>query len=130
MISYTYLFVDLGALIIPLIFSFHPKLKFYKKWKSTLLSILLSAIIFLLWDIVYTELGVWGFNPKYLTGIYIFNLPIEEVLFFICIPYACIYTYHCLKLFSPLKRSEQTKWITYKICISLFVIGLIFIPNL
>jgi lycopene cyclase domain-containing protein len=122
--------VDLGALIIPLIFSFHPKLNFYEKWKSTLLSIFVVGLFFIIWDIAYTDLGVWGFNPQYLSGIYIYNLPIEEILFFICIPYACLFTYHCLKIYKPITFSESTKWITYKLSISLFVIGLLFLPNL
>jgi lycopene cyclase domain-containing protein len=56
-------------------------------------AICLSGLFFIAWDIVFTARGVWSFNPEYLSGIYLFGLPLEEYLFFICIPYACIYTY-------------------------------------
>jgi lycopene cyclase domain-containing protein len=42
---------------------------------------------------------VWWFNDKYLLGLRIVNLPIEEILFFICIPFSCIFTYFCLDKF-------------------------------
>ncbi len=99
--KYTYILVNLGSIIIPFLFSFHPKLNFNKKWKSTILSIVIVAIPFIAWDIVYTGMGIWGFNPNYLLGISIFNLPLEELLFFICIPYACLYTYHSLNVLIP-----------------------------
>ncbi|MGB0881968.1 MAG: lycopene cyclase domain-containing protein [Vicingaceae bacterium] len=128
--SYLYLLINLGTVLIPFIFSFHPKLNFYKKWKETLISITIVGSTFILWDVFYTKIGVWGFNPEYLTGIYFFNLPLEEILFFVSIPYACLYTYHCLKLFWPIKESKSTQWISYKISVSLLVVGIVFINEI
>jgi lycopene cyclase domain-containing protein len=79
--------------VFPFLFSFHSKAPFYKKWKYLWVAILLPAFVFILWDEAFTYLGVWGFNPTYVTGVYIGVLPIEEILFFICIPYACLFTY-------------------------------------
>jgi len=65
-------------------------------------------LLFIIWDIIFTKNGVWGFNNEYLLGINLLELPIEEWLFFIFIPYACIFTHFALlicfpKLFLPKK---------------------------
>ena len=81
--KFLYLFLNLGSIIIPFIFSFHPKIKFYSKWKSLLIGIIVMMSIFIPWDILFTNHRIWGFNEKYTTGYKILNLPIEEWLFFI-----------------------------------------------
>lgn len=93
-----YLLVNLGCFIVPFIFSFHPRLQFYKHFKAFAIGMIVMMAIFIPWDIYFTSQGIWGFNPKYVCGLFLFNLPIEEWLFFICIPFACTYTWHCIKI--------------------------------
>ena len=120
---YLYLFIDLAAISLPLAFSFHPKANFSKKWKYLWPAILVPAILFLAWDEWFTQMGVWGFNPDYLIGIYVFSLPLEEILFFICIPYACVFTYEAVSYFS---KSDFNKPIVSILTLSL-IIGLLII---
>ena len=93
---YTYLIINAIAIGLPMIATFFPWHRFDRKWKYVFPAILLTMIIFIPWDIAFTDAGVWGFNPKYLSGIYIFNLPLGEWLFFICIPYATLFTYDAM----------------------------------
>lgn len=97
--NYLYLAVDLAAISIPFLFSFHPKIRLTKEWFALWPALIIATIVFAIWDSYFTQLGIWGFNPSYITGTYFFHLPIEEILFFICIPYACVFTYFCFGIF-------------------------------
>lgn len=91
--KYLYLWINILSFIVPFLFSFYPKANFSKKWRYVLPAILVTAVIFIAWDAAFTAMGVWWFNPKYVSGIYLLGLPLEEILFFFCIPYACLFTY-------------------------------------
>ena len=91
----------LSSVAIPFILSFDKKLQFYRQWKYILPSIFMVAFFYIIFDIYLTELGVWGFNALYYSNILILNLPIEEWLFFIVIPYASIFLHESLVLYFP-----------------------------
>ncbi|BEV03771.1 lycopene cyclase domain-containing protein [Chryseobacterium gambrini] len=99
MLQYTYLLINFFTVIVCFIFSFHHKIKFNRHFKAFILASSIVALFFIVWDIWFTKIGVWWFNDKYLLGLRIVNLPIEEILFFICIPFSCIFTYFCLDKF-------------------------------
>ena len=129
--KWTYLLVNLGTIIIPLLFSFHPRIRFYQRWKYILPAIIITAIIFSIWDAAFTALNVWRFNPTYVTGISLSLLPLEELLFFICIPYACLFTYYCFDKFYELTWNEQREKIFCMVLsIVLMIVGFIFISRL
>ena len=122
-----YLILNIASLSIPLLYSFEKKMRFIQWWKEVFLSISIVAAFFIIWDIIFTNQGVWGFNPTYLIGFNILNLPLEEWLFFICIPYASIFIHYAFQYFLPNKKLSKptTKIITIALII-LLIITLVF----
>lgn len=80
-----------------------------KRWKVLFPALLTTAAFFIIWDIFFTKIGVWHFNPRYHSGIEFFDLPIEEWLFFICIPYASLFIHFAFHYFLPnVSLSDKT----------------------
>ena len=96
-----YAWIILGTIAGPVALSFDKKVHFYKYYKFLLPALLTVALFFILWDEFFTRNQIWGFTPTYLMKIYIGNLPIEEILFFLVVPYACVFIYEVLKAYFP-----------------------------
>lgn len=96
-----YLWINILCFAGPFLLSFDKKVHFYTHWKSLFPAIIIVASGFISWDIWFTEKGIWGFNKEHLLGINIFNLPIEECLFFFTVPYACVFIYEVVKIYFP-----------------------------
>lgn len=121
-----YLTIIILSLLGPLVLSFDKKVHFYTHWKTIFPAILIVGAIFIAWDIYFTENGIWGFNPDYLSGIYFYNLPLEECLFFFVVPYACVFIYEVIKAyfpaFQPLRFSYAFAFIFSILAITLSII--------
>ncbi len=88
---------------------------------------LLPALFYIVWDFYFTAIGVWHFNEKYITGFKIYNLPVEEVLFFFVVPYCCVFIYECIRCYFPrLKNKKQADIILKSTALLLFITGLFF----
>lgn len=88
-----YLFLDIFTLSFPLFRSFEHRLEYWKKWYALFPAILMMDVFYIIWDIIFTNKGIWGFNDRYLVDISLFHLPLEEWLFFVVVPFACIFIY-------------------------------------
>jgi len=121
---YVYLALEIFAILVPLIYSYDHKLRFYVKIKSVVLSLIIVGSFYVLCDILFTKYGIWGFNPKYHSGIVLLNLPLEEWMFFIVIPYASLFLHDTLiYLFPNLQLSNwQTKIASVVIVICLAIV--------
>jgi lycopene cyclase domain-containing protein len=60
--KYLYLAINFGSILVPFLASFYPKHAFYKNWKNYFIANLIVATFFIIWDILFTKIGVWGFN--------------------------------------------------------------------
>lgn len=110
---YTYLIINIAIIIVPLLFSFEKQIRFYRYIPHVLFSILAVSPVFLIWDAIFTARGVWGFNPEYILGIYWFGLPMEEILFFITVPFSSIFIYEVVRVYlssREIKFQKNTLW--------------------
>lgn len=122
----TYLLINILIILFPLVLSFDKNLRFYKKVKYVLASILIVSPAYIIWDIIATDRGDWAFSKNHLLGIYIFNLPLEEILFFITVPYSCIFIYETIRFYLRDKEYSVTKNILSIPVIILILLALVF----
>jgi lycopene cyclase domain-containing protein len=119
--KWTYALLLAASLAVPLARSFEPRIRFWKKWRALFAGIAVMMLIYIPWDILFTQKGVWAFNHQYVSGLFIAGLPIEEWLFFIIISYCVVFTYEVVKLFLPgLRFPRGSFWIS-------IVLGVLFL---
>ncbi|RVU01601.1 lycopene cyclase domain-containing protein [Mucilaginibacter limnophilus] len=97
--KYTYLLINFLTIFFPVVLSFDKRVQFYKSWKFIWPGMAITGVLFLFWDVLFTIKGIWSFNPKYITGVAFMQLPLEEILFFLTVPFACIFIYACLNYY-------------------------------
>ena len=123
---YTYFLILGASLAGPLALSFDKNVGFYKRWKYLFPAMVLPAILYIAWDSYFTAKGVWSFNENYITGNYLFGLPVEEVLFFFVVPYCCVFIYACIRAYFPLlKDNKKADFSLVLLGVVLLAIGLV-----
>ena len=128
--NYLYLIINLSSLSVPLALSFEHRVAYFSKFISLKFGFLITTTFFIVHDILFTYLGVWGFNDLYLIGVDIFGLPIEEWLFFFCIPFSSLFIHFCKEYFTPkLKFSHYASKIISISIIAFLIITVILNPG-
>ena len=99
--NWLYLSLIIGASAIPILYSFHPKMRLVEQWPAIFSAITITAIIFILWDYSFTKNQIWGFNENYHLPFIILGMPVEEWLFFWLIPYPSLFIHYSIQYFKP-----------------------------
>jgi len=99
-------FSYLAMLIFTAVASFWLEIAFkvhvLRRMKRVLLSLLPISLGFLIWDAYAIAQGHWYFDKEQVTGVNgPFNIPIEEILFFLIIPIAVLMTLEGVARFKP-----------------------------
>jgi lycopene cyclase domain-containing protein len=120
-----YLWLDLAAVAVPFVLSFEKNLRYYKKWSTLFAATFLMMIPFLVWDSLFTQNGIWGFNSAYLLGIKFFELPLEEILFFIIVPYSSLFAFYAIRFHFPKYVVNQRigRWISFVLIFSAILLA-------
>ena len=72
------------------------------RWRRLLLSMVLPLIVFIFWDAYAIASGHWTFDVNRILGVQVVaGVPIDEVLFFIVIPFASILTLEAVRSVKP-----------------------------
>lgn len=125
-----YALILIGTIAGPLLLSFDKKIHFYTYFKPMILSLLIVSTTFIFWDEYFTLNNIWGFNEKYVQGIFIGQLPIEEICFFILVPYACLFIYEVLKGYFPnFKKDFLGKILAFAITTGAILLASIYSTN-
>ena len=119
--QYTYLILDTASFLSVLIFSFMKPVYYYRSWKYLWKAIVITGAVFIAWDYFFTKAGVWEFNPEYVVGLNFLNLPAEEWLFFIVIPFACVFIYENVKKWLREGFFQKAKYIYAVLSIVLLI---------
>jgi len=122
-----YGWILIGSLAGPLFLSTASPVYFYRRWRQVLIAILGTAVPFWVWDIFVTARGDWSFNSAYTSSLKWFGLPLEEWLFFVVIPFCCLFIYEVVRVYwkDRLLTSKRNARIMGSTVSALFVLGAI-----
>jgi lycopene cyclase domain-containing protein len=98
--KFEYLAVLLIAISVPFIKSFSKEINFYTGIKRLIYSLGFPFVTFVIIDIIAVKRDLWTFNSDYVLGFYFFGLPFEEVLFFLVVPFSCLFVWETVKYFT------------------------------
>lgn len=102
----TYLGILAGCIVLTLPLEF---LIGARVWRRPLLafgSIAGPAAVFIVWDLFGIARGWWAYGARYVTGIDIGPMPLEEVLFFVVVPICGLLTYEAVGICGRLLRDR------------------------
>jgi lycopene beta-cyclase len=68
----------------------------YRRPKELAVTLAPVVAVFTGWDLIAVHTGQWWFSARYILGLRLMSLPLEEWLFFVVVPVCALLTYEAL----------------------------------
>lgn len=109
-----YLLLMAGCLLVTLPLEFVLGARVYRRPRRTLLAMAPMLVVFVLWDVVGIVRGHWTYEPRFISGIHLGVLPLEELVFFLVIPLCGLLTYEAVGRVLALARGTGPLRFTWR----------------
>ena len=116
--NYTYLLINLGLLLFSILVFSKKQLNFAAQSKFIILAVLINVFVFSVPTEFLTQLKVIVFNPPYLSGMTLWELPAEELLLSMLLPLSGMAVYLFLNRLFPANTLEK-----YSLALSNILLG-------
>jgi lycopene cyclase domain-containing protein len=121
-----YLWILVGIAAIPLVLSFDKKVHYLSSWPVVFAAAGIVGAVYIGWDILKTEADVWGFVERFAGSFTILGLPLAEILFFLVVPFSCIFIYEVVRAYIKERTVRIPRWIWFIASAVLAVLAVVF----
>lgn len=94
--AWQYLLVLASCLAVTLPLEIIGGARVYRRPKALLSTLAPVVVVFAGWDLIAVHHGDWWYSERYILGLRLAALPLEEWLFFLVVPFCALLTYEVL----------------------------------
>lgn len=127
--KWEYLIFNALVVLGPLALSFDRRVHFVSRWRNALMALTPPLVVYIIWDALVAGRH-WWFNEAYTLDVRLLGLPPGEWLFFVTVPFACLFVWECLGAYfanpryPALAQIRRLLYIGLPVGLWLFSIGL------
>ena len=77
------------------------RVRVYRRWRRLVRALVPGLVLGIGWDLYAISAHQWSFDGRYLIGLRLAGLPVEEALFFVVIPTCAVLTLEAVRRCRP-----------------------------
>lgn len=119
--------IALASFAGPFAMSFESRVFFFQYLLPVIIAIISIGALYIIWDMLVTRAGHWRFNDETVGTSRILDLPPGEWLFFVLIPYNCLFIYEVVAFFFGEGAAVPSlQWTQFVLADILAALGILF----
>jgi lycopene cyclase domain-containing protein len=80
-----------------------------RRWRRLLLTLVPVVAVFVAWDAYAISRGHWTFDPARTTGVLLGRVPLDEVLFFVVVPFCAVLSFEAVRAVRGWRAGDEER---------------------